>query len=281
MWAIASIGTFSSSGNTSNMQDGNWLGLWIVSLSCVVLALLSATEWWLATFDMRADREHRWPTNFALLFFSMVVSAIAPLSVVLVAGWSEVHGTGLMNLIALPWTVRFILSIFAMSFAGYLMHYLSHAVPLLWRLHSIHHADSFVDASTSLRMHPLEPLVVTGFLSLVAVLTGSSASAILLYTTVEILFAIFNHSRFRLPVAVERRLSWFLVTPSFHHVHHSSHQPETDSNYGNVLTIWDQLLGTFSKRHSSVDSSIHYGLAGVPGETAHDLDAMLLHPFRT
>lgn len=262
------------------MSEFDWLEFGTDPLFFAFLALLSLAERLGASADLKADRKRRWPTNFVFYVLGLVVAALAPVSVLAVAAWGESHSIGLMNHFVMPEALRFAISILAISFAGYVMHYASHAIPLLWRFHIVHHADHFVDASTSLRSHPLEPLIVATFLILVVAVLGLSSTSVLIYSIVEITVAIFNHSRFRLPAAVDRLLSWLFVTPSFHHIHHSSYQPETDSNYGNVLTIWDYLFGTFSKQHMKTDAPIQYGLKQVPPEKASDLDAMLVYPFR-
>jgi sterol desaturase/sphingolipid hydroxylase (fatty acid hydroxylase superfamily) len=262
------------------MTDFSWLEIGIAPVFFAVLAFLCAAERWADNLHVKADRSHRWPTNFALFIFAIAIAAMAPVSIIAVAAWSKSSGTGLLNIIAMPAGVHFALSVMAISFAGYVFHYAAHATPMLWRLHSVHHADHFVDASTSLRSHPLEDIVAYTFYGAVIVILGLSAPAIFAYAIVQIFVSLFNHSRFKLPAAADRLLSLLFVTPSFHHIHHSRHNPETDSNYGNVFSIWDYALGTYSKRHKNTDAPIEYGLQRVPPEKASDLDSMLTHPFR-
>lgn len=202
-----------------------------------------------------------------------------PVSAIAFAFWCEAHGVGLLNYFAAPFLLKFAVTVIVNSIAFHAIHYVSHMVPLLWRLHSIHHPDHFVDASTSLRSHPLEHVFNVFYSCLLIGIFGFSPGVLFVTYTLESLLVIFNHSHVGLPLALEKKLSRFIVTPVVHHIHHSSFQPETDSNYGTMFVIWDKLFGTFRADTVQGGPVVKYGLDDVPPEAAGSLDAQLLRPF--
>jgi sterol desaturase/sphingolipid hydroxylase (fatty acid hydroxylase superfamily) len=241
--------------------------------------LLCVVEFWCAIPARTFDRKRRWPTNLALAVLLFAAATLMPVSALTVALWAEAHKVGLLNYFDAPLAIKIVATVALASFSAYLLHLMSHRVPLLWRLHSIHHTDTFLDVTTSLRIHPLEQALSISITCVLVLIFGHAPVVLMAYLAVESIVVIFSHSQFRLPAGLERIASLVLVTPAIHHIHHSAYQPETDSNYGNALIIWDRLLGTFRNRTRTGTTVEHYGLERVSPDEAGDLDAQLLRPF--
>jgi len=152
---------------------------------------------------------------------------------------------GLLNLLPLPAWSRVVLALMLLDLAIYLQHRLFHAVPFLWRLHRVHHADPDYDLTTALRFHPLEIGLSLAVKCAAIVAIGAPALAVLVFEIVLNGAAMLNHANGRLPLAIDRRLRWLVVTPDMHRVHHSVIPRETNSNFGFNLPWWDRLFGTY------------------------------------
>ncbi len=167
-----------------------------------------------------------------------------------------------------------------LDLAIYLQHVLFHALPLLWRLHHVHHADLEFDVTTGLRFHPVEILLSMGIKLAVVFLLGAPAVAVLLFEVLLNATAMFNHSNVRLPPAVDRWLRWIVVTPDMHRVHHSIDPDETNSNFGFNLTGWDHLFGTYRAQPGQGHEGMTIGLAQFRTRRDLWLDQMLIQPLR-
>jgi sterol desaturase/sphingolipid hydroxylase (fatty acid hydroxylase superfamily) len=154
-----------------------------------------------------------------------------------------------------------------------------HKVPLLWRLHRVHHTDTFVDVSTTVRFHPGEYLVSTPIIVGSVFLMGISPIALMIYEVFDAAMAVFTHANIRMPKPVDRFLRLLLVTPDMHRVHHSSHQPETDSNYGATLSIWDRLFGTYTEKEPEELATMQLGLKECQDKRSTSLWWQLRLPF--
>ncbi len=243
-----------------------------------VLVLLAGLEFVVPQIqDMR--REHRWPTNFGLGFINLSLAPLSPVSALWAAQWAQSHHVGLLNFLdSTWWPLAAVATIMILSLVGYVVHLVMHKTPWLWRVHRVHHLDTAMDVSTGLRHHPLE-LVLTLLTDVGAALVfGLMPLALVAYGTADGLFSFFTHANIRLPARLERILRLALVTPRVHALHHSSHQPETDSNYGNVFTIWDRMFGTYGDRRADHPETIQYGLAEIRDTRAGDLWWQLKSP---
>lgn len=243
------------------------------------LVLFCVVEFWLPLPQAKFDRKRRWPVNLVLAVFIYATALILPVSTLAVALWCEAHGVGLLNLFDAPLALKIIVTVAVNSFVFYLVHYLAHCVPLLWRVHSVHHTDTFVDATTATRTHPFELIVNVAAVSVSILLIGHSPAVLMVYYAAEAFIVIYSHSHVQLPARLERMVSALIVTPRLHHIHHSAFQPETDSNFGNVFIIWDQLLGTFRNETCKGGAVEQFGLEDVSADVAGSLDAQLLRPF--
>jgi sterol desaturase/sphingolipid hydroxylase (fatty acid hydroxylase superfamily) len=243
-----------------------------------MIVLLGTLEVLFPQFQLSAHRKRRWPTNFGLGILNGLLICSLPAFVVLSAQWAENNGIGLLNWLSAPWWIAVLATLLVRSLAGYGFHVISHKVPLLWRLHRVHHCDVHLDVSSALRAHPLELVIMLVFMLPVVTLFGLSAVALAVYESVEVIANMVTHANIRLPKAAERYAGYVVVTPSVHRLHHSSLQIETDSNYGNVFSFWDRLFATYRSKAFS-DETFRFGLDEVSRERAGSFDAQLRLPF--
>ncbi|MEK6593681.1 MAG: sterol desaturase family protein, partial [Pseudomonadota bacterium] len=171
--------------------------------------------------------------------------------------------------------------IVALDFIIYLQHVTFHAVPVLWRLHRMHHADLDFDVTTGSRFHPIEIALSMLIKFAAIVLLGAPVVAVVLFEVILNAMAMFNHSNVRIPLFIDRALRWFIVTPDMHRIHHSVVRRETDSNYGFNLALWDRLLGTYRPHPSAGQEAMIIGLPEFrdPAQCA-TFSGMLALPFR-
>lgn len=213
---------------------------------------------------------------FALgtVIFGVLVSYANDLS----ATAAERH-FALLNLVPLPGFARVLLGLLAIDLVHYGRHRLMHKVPLLWRLHRVHHSDPEVDATTLFRVHPLENLTVFLCQLLAVALFGVPLLSLLLHTVLNTASAMLQHANIRLPARADRWMSWLLTSPGMHHVHHSRHVEETDTNYGAIFAFWDRLFGTY--RVPPEDRDIELGLAEFDASQHQTFLGLLMTPFIT
>jgi sterol desaturase/sphingolipid hydroxylase (fatty acid hydroxylase superfamily) len=242
------------------------------------LAILGALEVMVPAFQRAPERLHRWPTNFSLGVINSIVMPLAPVSAVWGADWAYTHGIGFLNQIAHPWWIAVAVTLAVRSLAGYLVHVLMHKVPLLWRLHRVHHLDTHLDISTSLRSHPAEYVVNLVIIVPAAIVFGMTPWVLIIYELTDTMVSVFSHANLRMPQGLDRWLRWVLVTPNMHSLHHSSYQPETDSNYGTVFTFWDRLFRTYRHAPARSYDELQIGLTEIRDQRAWDLWWQLKSP---
>ena len=195
---------------------------------------------------LRTSKAVRWINNLGLVFFnSLVVRLAFPVAAVGLAVFAGDQGWGLFNYIDAPIQVAVPISLMVLDFFIWLQHVMVHAVPLLWRLHRVHHADLDYDVTTGARFHPLEILLSMLIKFAVILLLGPPAVAVVVFEVVLNATAMFNHSNVSLPGSLDRILRLIVVTPDMHRVHHSIEDDETNSNFGFNLPWWDRLFGTY------------------------------------
>lgn len=246
----------------------------------LLMVLLALAE--LASPLHRAPREGkgRLTTNFGLGILNSLVFAALPLSTVLAAFWAQQHQVGIAPWLAFPAWLSVALTLVVRSLANYGLHRAAHAVPLLWRLHRVHHCDTAVDLSTGLRHHPGELLYVAAALAALAVGFGFSVPTLAAYELAASVFALWTHANLRLPGPAERGLGWLFATPTLHHVHHSAAPAETDSNYGELLILWDRLFGTCRRLDEAALARARFGLGDGHDQDAPRLVAQLVSPLK-
>ena len=226
-------------------------------------------------------RRVRWLHNLALVVLNgLLVRLLFPVAAVGFAVLSAGRGWGLLNAFEVPFWWAFALSVIALDCAIYLQHVMFHAVPLLWRLHRVHHADADVDVTTGARFHPIEILLSMLIKFAAIAVLGAPAAAVLVFEVLLNGTAMFNHANLRLPEAVDRFLRWMLVTPEMHRIHHSMEVHETNSNFGFNLPWWDRLFGTYRPRARLPQESMAIGVKGLTGsDRAVKLTGLLAIPF--
>jgi sterol desaturase/sphingolipid hydroxylase (fatty acid hydroxylase superfamily) len=245
-----------------------------------IFGLMALWEVWSPRRPRAVSRRSRWPSNLGLVVLNtLLMRLILPTSAVGIALAAQAQGVGLLNVLPLPPWLAFVLAQVGLDLAIYLQHVLFHKVPLLWRLHRMHHADVDVDATNGLRFHPLEILLSMGIKFAVIALLGAPAAAVVVFEVLLNGLAVFNHSNVHIAVPLDRVLRWFLVTPDMHRIHHSWYAQECNSNYGFNLTWWDRLFGTYRAQPQDGHTHMTLGLPEWREPRWLRLDRMLVLPF--
>jgi sterol desaturase/sphingolipid hydroxylase (fatty acid hydroxylase superfamily) len=230
---------------------------------------------------MRALKARRWITNLSILVLSSLLLRVAfPAAATGVAIWAQGRGYGVLPALGVTPPLAGLIAFIALDFAIWFEHVVFHKIPVLWRIHRVHHADPGVDVTTALRFHPLEILLSMIWKSAVIILLGAPALAVLLFEIVLNAGAMFNHANLRLPKGADRLLRQVIVTPDMHRIHHSVEKRETDSNYGFNLSVWDRLFSTYVAHPSRGDDAIETGLKAYGRVAPVKLLWSLILPFR-
>jgi sterol desaturase/sphingolipid hydroxylase (fatty acid hydroxylase superfamily) len=253
-----------------------------VRLGCFagVLLLMALAEVIAPRRRLTVRKSLRWLSNLGLVALnSLVLRLVVPLGAVGMALWAQEEGWGLFNVLELPGWLAVVLAVIALDFVIYLQHVLFHAVPVLWRLHMVHHADLDFDVSTGLRFHTLEILLSMGLKMAAVAALGAPALGVLVFEVLLNATSMFNHGNVRLPLWLDRVLRCVVVTPDMHRVHHSIHARETNSNFGFNLPWWDMLLGTYRAQPADGHEGMTIGLEQFRDERVDRLHWMLALPF--
>ena len=246
-----------------------------------ILAAMAAAELAIPCRRLVAPKALRWFNNLTLTALNTVLLRLLfPTLAIGMAAIAAERGWGLFNLVALPSWLEVLAAAMALDLAIYLQHVLFHKVPVLWRLHRMHHADLDIDVTTGARFHPIE--IVLSMLIKLAVVTvlGAPPLAVLIFELLLNGVAMFNHGNIALPTAVDRLLRLAVVTPDMHRVHHSAIRRETDSNYGFNLPWWDRLFGTYRDQPELGHQGMTIGVAAYQQPVRQSLWWMLILPFR-
>lgn len=206
-----------------------------------------------------------------------LVTLLQPLALVPVMAWAEARGIGLLRAVALPAWLETALAVLLLDYTLWHWHRWNHVWPLLWRFHLVHHSDRDLDASTALRFHFGEMALSVPFRAAQVVLVGAGPFALWLWTSVLLASVIFHHSNLRLPPALDRALTWLLVTPRMHGIHHSEVRRETDSNFSSLFTVWDRLHRTL--RLDVPQQALVIGVPGFRDARRLELRPLLGMPF--
>ena len=255
-----------------------------IRLVCFVGVFVVVALWELAA-PRRAptvSKVVRWGSNLGLVALNtLVLRLLFPMAAVGMAALGVSQGWGLLNHFQVPFWLALPLAVIALDFAIWLQHVMVHAVPILWRLHQVHHADLDYDLTTGSRFHPIEILLSMLIKFATIAVLGPPVLAVAIFEVLLNAMAMFNHGNIRLPAGLDRVLRWFVVTPDMHRVHHSVVHAETNSNFGFNMPWWDRLFGTYRDQPRAGHDGITIGLHGHEDlrEVAH-LDGMLLMPFK-
>lgn len=265
------------------MQDTLLAAEPILRLSVFAGMLVLMALWEVAAPKRRREipRVIRWTNNLALVVLDTVILRLSfPILAVGLAVYAEDRGWGLLNAVEMPVWLAIVVSLLVLDLAIYLQHVMFHAVPGLWRLHRMHHADLEFDTTTGLRFHPVEILLSMVVKLAVVAALGPPAVAVLLFEVVLNATSLFNHANVHLPRAIDRVLRWIVVTPDMHRVHHSVIPAETNSNFGFNLPWWDRLLGTYRAQPSAGHQDMTIGIEQFRTRRDLWLDRMLIQPLR-
>lgn len=247
-----------------------------------VFAVIAGWELLSPRRALKLPRRQRWAANLSIVLLNTLIVRIAfPTAAVGMAALGVEREWGLLNNFAMPIWLAIPLAVVAMDFAIWLQHVMVHAVPALWRLHRVHHADLDYDLTTGARFHPLEILLSMTFKFATITVLGAPVLAVVIFEIVLSSCALFNHGNIRLPAALDRALRWVVVTPDMHRVHHSVEADECNANFGFNLTWWDRLFGTYREKARAGQIAMTIGIHGhtEPREVAN-LPGLLLMPFR-
>ena len=245
--------------------------------------LLLMVVWEIAAPRRRQEipRLLRWTNNIGIVVIDTILVRLAfPVVAVGLAIISQERGWGFFNIFELPGPLVFIVSFLALDLAIYLQHVMFHAVPALWRLHRMHHADLEFDVTTGLRFHPGEILLSMGIKLAVVAALGPPAVVVLLFEILLNASSMFNHSNIKIPRSIDGVLRLLVVTPDMHRVHHSVDPKETNSNYGFNVPWWDRLLGTYRAQPAKGHKGMDIGIEQFRTRRDLWLDSMLTQPVR-
>ncbi len=227
-----------------------------------IFAVMAVWEMLAPRRKLTVSKSVRWLNNLGLVFLnSLVLRLVFPAAAVGVAAVAQQRGWGVMNIYQIPYALSVVFSVMLMDMVIYLQHVMVHAIPALWRLHRVHHADLDYDVTTGARFHPIEILLSMVIKIGTIMVLGPPLVAVVIFEVILNATAMFNHSNVRLPLGLDSVLRLFVVTPDMHRVHHSVEDDETNSNFGFSLPWWDRLFGTYRDQpragHEGMTIGIH------------------------
>lgn len=229
----------------------------------------------------KLPRMGRWAINFAIVALNtLLLRLIFPAAVVGVAIWTQDRGWGLFNLTGTPAWIALPVAVIILDLVIYGQHVVFHKIPLLWRLHRMHHTDLDFDFTTAVRFHPVEILLSILIKFAAVIILGASAAAVIVFEVILSSSALFNHGNGRLPPGLDRFLRLGIVTPDMHRVHHSVIRIETDSNYGFALSIWDRLFGTYRQSPEAGHEAMTIGLPDFQNPADTRFLHLMVNPLR-
>ena len=247
-----------------------------------MLAVIAIWELIAPRRALTVSKTVRWLNNLGLVFFnSFILRLVFPVAAIGVAASAQQNGWGLLNNIEMPIWLAAVLAIVIMDLVIYIQHVMVHAIPLLWRLHRVHHADPDYDVTTGARFHTFEIMLSMGIKFCTIVLLGPAVFAVVIFEVILNATAMFNHGNIRLPKNIDKVLRLFLVTPDMHRVHHSIEDDETNSNFGFSLPWWDRLFGTYRDQPRAGHEAMTIGIRSY--RSAKDvcwISGMLTLPFK-
>jgi sterol desaturase/sphingolipid hydroxylase (fatty acid hydroxylase superfamily) len=256
----------------STIRLGSFLG---------VFALMALWEILAPRRTLTQPKTSRWLNNIVLVVFNTaLLRVVFPVAAIGVAEYAQLLQWGLFNLIEVHPAVAILVSVIVLDMAIYLQHVMFHAVPLLWRLHRVHHADLDFDVTTGARFHPIEILLSMLIKFAAIVLLGPPLAAVVIFEVLLNAMAMFNHSNVRMPLALDSILRRLIVTPDMHRVHHSHLADETNSNFGFNLSVWDRIFGTYRAQPAAGHTNMVIGIDTFR-DPAHcvKISGLLFMPF--
>jgi sterol desaturase/sphingolipid hydroxylase (fatty acid hydroxylase superfamily) len=236
-------------------------------------------ESFIPLFSFRYKKIQHAGLNIFFTITTLIVNFSFAYLIVRASEYTNQHKLGLLNLVKLPLWLYILLGLMIMDFtSSWLIHWLQHKIKWMWKFHLIHHSDTWVDTTTANRHHPGESIFRAVFTFIAVAICGASIWLIFMYQSFSVLFSQFNHANISFPRWLDKALSWVIVSPDMHKVHHHNAQPLTDTNYGNIFSWWDRLFGTYVDVKDV--SQLKYGIDTYPLEKENNsLGKLLKIPF--
>ena len=245
-----------------------------------VLVLMALWESMAPRRPLTSAKKTRWVSNLGLVVIdTLALRLLLPLTAVGVALFVELRGWGILHYLSLPTWMMVIIGVLSLDLIIYIQHAMFHFIPVFWRLHRVHHTDLDFDVTTGIRFHPIEIILSMGIKMGAVIFLGASALAVILFEILLNATSMFNHGNVRLPLAIDRVLRLFVVTPEMHRVHHSVLIKEFNSNFGFNLPWWDRLLGTYRAQPAAGQEGMTIGLAPYRDAKRLTLLHLLVLPF--
>lgn len=268
------MGTLDTIGEAP-LRLGAFLGIF------VALALLELA---IPRRDAGPAKGSRWITNLMIagldsLVLRLMAMLAVPITAVAAALWAQTQGWGLANSLNWPGWLEVVLAMILLDMAIYGQHVVAHKIPLIWRLHKVHHSDVNFDVTTAIRFHPLEIALSMLWKIAVVLILGASPLAVVLFEVTLNGCAMFNHANIRLPIGLDRVVRLLIVTPDMHRVHHSIYAQEFNTNYGFSLSLWDRLFGTYTDQPRDGHRNMTIGLKDYQSDRPVRLGWSLMLPF--
>lgn len=244
------------------------------------LILLAALEHFFPRRTLKYSKVQRWLGNFGIsIFNTLLTRLLIPIAGVGAAIFATEQNWGLLNLINLPAWLSVITFLLVFDLAIYFQHRLFHAIPVLWRLHRMHHTDMDYDVSTGNRFHPLSILISSAIKLALIFVIGPLPVAVIIAEVLLNATSMFNHSNFKIGLKLDRTLRCFLVTPDMHRVHHSSNPQEHSKNFGFNFPWWDRLFGSYKDQPELGHDKMEIGISGFRNEESTGLATLILQPL--
>jgi sterol desaturase/sphingolipid hydroxylase (fatty acid hydroxylase superfamily) len=232
----------------------------------------------LLTLHYKKNKLRHAAVNFGFTIIHLIIHTLLAVLIVMLSDWCREQQFGLIYWWKAGVWAAVVISVLALDFSSWLVHLIMHKVKLLWRFHLIHHSDTNVDVTTGLRHHPGDSILRGIFFMILIFVSGAPMYGVMIYQTLLVFATAFTHANISLPKWFDTALSYVLISPNMHKVHHHWRQPYTDSNYGGVFSIWDRLFGTFMKLDKK---DLHYGIDQYyPPEKDEDFAKLLMKPFK-
>lgn len=259
-------------------------GTFRFGMFALIFLIMTIAETLLPRRARRFSRQKRWTANLGIMLADFVavsaVTFVVPIAAILVALFAQANGWGLFNLVDWPIWLEWLIAILILDWVIWAQHLATHKIPVLWRIHRVHHSDVEMDATTAIRFHPVE-IVLSLFVKAIAIIIlGPAAAAVVIFEALVNGSALFNHANFNLPRPIDDLVRKVFVTPDMHRVHHSVHVNETDSNYGFFLSIWDRIFGTYIADPKDGHNNMVIGLSEWQDEAPTRWIWAVLLPFR-
>jgi len=234
-------------------------------------------ESFIPLFNFKYSKGKHAAINIFFTITTIIINFAFALLIVKASDWAISHHFGLMHFVDMPLWIFMIIGLLLMDLVGaYLIHYIEHKVKWMWKFHMVHHADTHVDTTTANRHHPGESVFRAVFAMIAVLICGSPMWLLMMYQSLSAVLSQFNHANMRLPLWLDKAIGWIIVSPDMHKVHHHVVRPQTDSNYGNIFSIWDRVFGTYN--YTPINQ-IKYGLDVLDNTKDENLIFQLKIPF--